>query len=228
VDLVLALGAASDVAGAVRFLGRIRPAPPSGEGLAGVVRPGLRLLEFRPLRSARRRVVQYVKARGFRLDEVEKHLGEALYTHGSGPQAGKQFFGLGWMNQIGGVEIRAVSGAFKAVIGLKAPTMVPGDGRAPAVVTEGFLDLLAARALWPAFHHGTGIALNGVGTTRQLEHHALDGARLLLDADAAGSAATRDLLRMIPAATDLRGLLNGQQDAADLLRARRQGRGGCR
>ena len=89
-------------------------------------------------------LIQYLVSRKIPPDIGRKYCKEVHYT-----VRGRRFFGICFMNILGGMEIRSPS--FKGCHGVKAPSVihVSKERRTPACcVFEGFMDFLSYMALW--------------------------------------------------------------------------------
>jgi hypothetical protein len=89
-------------------------------------------------------LIKYLGSRNIPPDIGMKYCKEVHYTVGV-----RRFFGLCFMNILGGMEIRSAS--FKGCHGVKAPSViqVSKERRTPACcVFEGFMDFLSYMTLW--------------------------------------------------------------------------------
>ena len=89
-------------------------------------------------------LIKYLGSRNIPQDIGMKYCKEVHYTVGE-----RRFFGLCFMNILGGMEIRSAS--FKGCHGVKAPSViqVSKERRTPACcVFEGFMDFLSYMTLW--------------------------------------------------------------------------------
>lgn len=88
-------------------------------------------------------LMDYLRSRGIPKEIGQRYCKEAHYAI-----RGKEYFGIGFLNILGGVEIR--NPFFKGSHGPKAPSIVPvekGRHTEACCVFEGFMDFLSYRAL---------------------------------------------------------------------------------
>lgn len=163
----------------------------------------------------------YLQSRGI-WEPAKGRVSEVYYMIDSGPKQGRQFFSAGWQNEAGGWELsnRIGDRDFKACLGRKAITFVPGD---PGKVSlfEGYMDYLSWITDNPEAND-TVIVLNSVS----LIDTAVDRARAYgqvnayFDRDKAGEAALKTLQQALPHASDCSDTYKGCKDYNEMLMAR--------
>ena len=177
----------------------------------------VRSLRLRPL-------VDYVTGRGISLHTANMFIQEVFYNFGKG---GKNLFGIGFKNDIGGWEIRNRCGSMgKITIGQKYYTTKKFNKDGAWVVFEGFFDFLSFWEHYKANEKGLKeknyLILNSTSEAEKA-FQVLDGAKvifLMLDNDEAGSKATATFVqRYGNIAQDKRYLFGGYNDYNDYLKA---------
>lgn len=166
-------------------------------------------------------ITRYLKSRGI-WEAAQGKIKEVYYAVDSGPKQGRQFFSAGWQNEAGAWELRNRVGDrdFKACLGRKAITFLPGDHDNLSMF-EGYIDYLSWKTDNPSASD-TVIVLNSVN----LIDTAIDRARayghinIYFDRDRAGEVAFRTLHNALPHARDGSDAYNGYNDYNEMLMAR--------
>lgn len=149
IDLAVEMGRGCSFLEAVRWLEEIRGRPVVVDAQSDWrilptdrVQPMIENTMVEPLKH--NALIQYLVSRKIPPDIGRRYCKEVHYT-----VRGRRFFGICFMNILGGMEIRSPS--FKGCHGVKAPSVihVSKERRTPACcVFEGFMDFLSYMALW--------------------------------------------------------------------------------
>jgi hypothetical protein len=109
-------------------------------------------------------MLAYINGRGIPAELARQYCKEVYYKHIDDKPDDKARFGVGFANDAGGFEARAIQGDFKACIGHKAVTTIPYSGdnsRATALhCFEGFFDFLTFARLIPPHQGAAVLVLN--------------------------------------------------------------------
>ncbi|MGO3267401.1 MAG: toprim domain-containing protein [Sphingobacterium sp.] len=166
-------------------------------------------------------ITRYLQSRGI-WEVAQGSIKEVYYAINNGPKAGRQFFSAGWQNDAGGWELRNRIGErdFKACLGRKAITTIPGDENRLSLF-EGYMDYLSWRQDNPD-SLDTVIVLNSVNLlesalTKVTSFSIVD---VYFDRDYAGEAALDRLLKAMPNATNRSDVYQGFKDYNEMLMAR--------
>ena len=166
-------------------------------------------------------ITRYLQSRGI-WEAAQDSIKEVYYAINNGPKAGRQFFSAGWQNDAGGWELRNRIGErdFKACLGRKAITTIPGDESSLSLF-EGYMDYLSWRQDNPE-SLDTIIVLNSVNLLHVAINKAstFTTANVYFDRDNAGQAALGQLLKAMPNATDRSDIYRGFKDYNEMLMAR--------
>lgn len=166
-------------------------------------------------------ITRYLQSRGI-WQLAQGRIKEIYYAIDSGPKAGRQFFSAGWQNEAGAWELRNRIGDrdFKACLGRKAITHIPGDTDRLSIF-EGYMDYLS----W--LHDNpdttdTVIVLNSVNLLDTIVDKASTYTRthVYFDRDKAGEAALDRLRKFIPQAIDRSHIYRYYKDYNEMLMAR--------
>jgi len=168
-----------------------------------------------------RLISQYLKIRGI-ADIAPAWLKEVYYYVDNEKQERKHFFAAGHQNELGGWEIR--NKHFKGCLGRKAMTIISGDSR-KAALFEGYFDFLSWKTENPEANP-TIMVLNSLSFIEQAIKLATRYPHIdcFFDHDKAGRAATRQLLKALPYASDRSAAYAGHHDYNDKLQAEARAR----
>ncbi|QGN22538.1 toprim domain-containing protein [Elizabethkingia anophelis] len=166
-------------------------------------------------------ITRYLQSRGI-WNPAQGNIKEVYYAINNGPKAGRQFFSAGWQNDVGGWELRNRIGErdFKACLGRKAVTTIPGDAH-NLTLFEGYLDYLSWRLDNPEAPD-TVIVLNSVNLLEATLGKAgsFTNVDVYFDRDKAGENALSRLQQELPHASDRSGIYRGFKDYNEMLMAR--------
>ncbi|NQX54448.1 hypothetical protein HQN86_12555 [Pedobacter panaciterrae] len=186
--------------------------------------PNYQIQEIKPFGSSEA-INAYLRSRGV-FDVASTQLAEVHYYVEDEKKQRKQFFAAGWMNELGGWEVR--NKYFKGCLGKKAITLIPRGAKKLAVF-EGFFNYLSWLRDNPG-HGRSALVLNSLalidsGIEKAKAFAEID---LYLDRDTSGYNAVRTWLKALPYSTDRSGIYLGYNDyndkiTADLRKERRQG-----
>lgn len=152
-----------------------------------------------PVRSMK--LIDYLRERKLQVGPAKDYLQQIHYTH---TPSNRQFYGLTWVNEVGGQEVR--SPYFKTIIGSKAPSVL--EVKHPKAVTgtaifEGMTDYLSYLQLAKREVMNRAIIMNSTATYKRVIELATDRSagepvQGYLQNDRAGLAAAVHLRRGIP------------------------------
>lgn len=166
-------------------------------------------------------ITRYLQNRGI-WEQAQGRIKEVYYSIDSGPKQGRKFFSAGWQNDLGAWELRNRIGNrdFKACLGNKAITHIPGDPNALSIF-EGYMDYLS----WLHDHPRSTDSVIVLNSVNLLEA-ALDKVRpfasihVYFDQDKAGEAALDRLKQTFPHAIDCSEVYGQHKDYNEMLMAR--------
>lgn len=144
---------------------------------------------------------------------------EHLY-HVNYANAGKPFFGIGWLSIDGGWHIRSLG---KAKFCTSQQISFVERGSDNCIIFEGVLDYLSLCQMFPTYRSYDAIVLNSVTNANKAiemvkEYKVI---HLLFDNDNAGNAATATLLEALPQAQDSRSFFFPYNDVNEFLQYKR-------
>lgn len=130
--------------------------------------------------------------------------------------AGKPFFGIGWLAIDGGWHIRSLG---KAKFCTSQQISFVERGSDNCIIFEGVLDYLSLCQMFPTYRSYDAIVLNSVTNANKAiemvkEYKVI---HLLLDNDNAGDKATATLMEALPQAKDDRNFFNPDNDINEFL-----------
>jgi len=173
--------------------------------------PAIELLENAPLKHAA--LIQYVEKRGVPARIAAASLREIHYR-----SAGRNWFALGFANELGGFELR--NAYFQGCLPPKAPTWIQPAGGGRLTVFEGFMDFLS----WLTLHDrpdppNDALVLNSLVYAPQVSERLKVYAEceLYLDNDEAG----RDAVSFFPNARNRSASFAPHKDLNEHLVARK-------
>ena len=160
-----------------------------------------RSFEVIPLRS--RGLFAYLYQRKVNIDIAKQYLQEAHYSFVERTD-GNYLYALAYQNDKGGYELR--SSFYKGCTSPKGITTHFSIKNAPIIVFEGFFDMLSFATLCGAVKHNY-LVLNSIvnapAAIRVLQSYT-GKIYLCLDNDKGGDSATKEMLKVLPDAKDIR------------------------
>jgi DNA primase len=166
-------------------------------------------------------ITRYLKSRGI-WEAAQGKVKEVYYTIAGGPKQGRRFFSAGWQNELGAWELRNRIGNrdFKACLGRKAVTVVPGNPEHLSLF-EGYMDYLSWLTDNPQATD-TVLVLNSVNLIQAAIAKASSFASInvYFDRDKAGQTALQTLQAAIPQAEDGSPVYSRHKDYNEMLMAR--------
>ena len=159
-------------------------------------------------------LTEYLKARCLDIELCEKYLVEVHYQLNS-----KKYFGVGFKNDLGGIEIR--NKYAKLCLGKKWYTSIKNKSN-QLIVLESWSDFISLMMLFPKTESQfCFVVLNSLSMLNKLDnvYEKYEKVFLALDNDEAGTKATQKYLEILGAkCTDIRYLYkNGSKDLNDYL-----------
>ena len=161
-------------------------------------------------------LLDYLYIRKININVARKYLKEVYYINN-----GKNYFGLGFKNDIGGYEIR--NKYTKMNIGGKAITTIESNKKSDTVsIFEGVFDFLSAIQFFNHPPRNDVIILNSLSLLSNINIIKYDKALLFLDNDTAGQNAVYKLKKEYSnkVIKDYSGIYNGFKDFNEYLQKR--------
>ena len=159
-------------------------------------------------------LIQYLESRKIRLEFAKEYLKEVYFS-----QNGKNYFGLCWKNDSGGLEVR--NKYFKGLLqgGEKDITTIKGS-KEDLFIFEGFIDFLSFLSLQDFCNKNNNyIILNSLVMVEKLKVvlNEYKQVFLYLDNDRAGREATQEVLKWSDKIHDKSGFYREYKDLNDYL-----------
>ncbi|MEY3500940.1 MAG: hypothetical protein RL308_2609 [Bacteroidota bacterium] len=158
-------------------------------------------------------LISYLSSRRINLNIAREYCTQIHYS-----VADKNYFGIGFKNDLGGYEIR--SGFFKGATSPKNFTSIK-NGKNQLIIFEGFMNFLSYLTMHPERKHSYDfVILNSVSFHEKMTQTLLEkytAIFLFLDNDNAGKNATNYLLSSLPNATDCSSLYEPFNDVNEWL-----------
>ncbi len=155
-------------------------------------------------------LISYVESRKINVDIAKKYLKDVYFSIDK-----KNYFGLGFKNDLGGFEIR--NKYVKMCLGKKSITTLRGKNSYNVAIFEGFMDFLSAITYYKKEPKDNVIVLNSLSLLRNLDLSRYDKINLFLDRDEAGIEATKKIKKIYKNVKDYSTLYTNYKDFNDFL-----------
>lgn len=162
-------------------------------------------------------LTDYLKKRGV-YQAAHDQVFEVYYRKKEHGINGRLYFGVGWKNELGGLEFSNALG-FKSSIGAKAISVIKGSADR-LVVFEGYMDYLSWLTLANPFAHKPTVIVLNAGTmaihaTAMMKDY--ESVELYMDNDAPGRQFTQSIIDEVPHAKDCSSAYAGYNDYNEML-----------
>ena len=166
-------------------------------------------------------LLEYVNERGINIDIAKQYLKEIWFRPSSSSKGTRDYFALGFENDVGGYELR--NARFKGCIGSKDITTIKGTGNKELSIFEGFMDFLSALTHFKIDKFKSDVViLNSVANKAKISDllysDLYNKIYLFLDNDKAGEDTQREFYSMNDKCVNCSNIYAGYKDFNEFLK----------